>query len=130
MGDVAVTTRYQTFVHTVPAQTAIASAITTNLNLGSTQLARVRVTIPNGHAGITGMAMEFSGTRIVPWNDTAAWLRGNNEIEWLDVNLQVGRTVQLRGYNLDLIDHSFFLTFELDDKAFLNTRQTTIIRPV
>lgn len=129
MGDVAVTTRYQRADLTVPAQTAIASATTTNLSLGNTQLARVRIRIPTGHAGLTGFAMEFSGGRIVPWDDVTKWVIGNDEIEWYEVNLQVGRSVQLRGYNLDTLDHTFYLTFELDDTAYLRKSTTTLILP-
>jgi len=108
----------RTAIVTTPAGTAEASPQTTTLAVVNLRLLALEVTIPNGHAGLTGFAVEYGGTRIIPFG-VQEWLVGNSEAFAFTVGFDIGRTgLQVVTYNTGLFDHGHYLRLIL-----------TVIRP-
>ena len=115
MPSKTVSTRYIATTITVPAGTTAAVPQITNLSVGSVVIDAVEIRIPPGHMGVTGIALEFSGTRIVPWTDTTAWIIGNDDLLAFDVDLEVSVPVQVKAYNTGGFDHTFYLRIRTSD---------------
>lgn len=99
---------------TIPAGTAIAAPLATDLPMPARIARSVRVRIPPGPSGQVGWALASSGVAILPWGP-GQWIVGDNEvIEWpLDGQLDSGAW-QLIGYNLGVYAHTLYVTFQLD----------------
>jgi hypothetical protein len=98
---------------TVPAGTAAASPATTKWPIVQGHLKQVRVEIPTGHNGRTGIRLVYQGTEIVPWS-LNAWLIGNGQtftIPWADEIMATGLSAQ--AYNTDSTSHTFYLYAEV-----------------
>lgn len=99
-----------------PAGTAEASPQETDVALPQGTLERVDIQVPPGHAGLTGLALEYSGEHIYPWG-AGSWLEGDDiDIEAvLDFPLG-GSAVTVRTYNTDdTYDHDHLLRFVVQD---------------
>jgi len=105
--------RIYTTTFTVPAGTAIASPFVQAVTLDDATLDVVDVVIPDGHVGLTGLAITWGGTQIMPYIQ-GTWVTGNNdEIHWAyGAEITAGGLV-LRGYNTDLYAHSFLLRWHV-----------------
>lgn len=130
MGTVAVTRRTVATSLVVPAQTASASPLSQALALGQTQIVGVRIIIPRGHVGLTGLQILNGGTRILPWDDATAWIVGDDEKVDFDLNTQAANTMTLRGYNTGQLQHTFYLRFEVDDNQYLRRPQSNLLVPL
>ena len=106
--------RYET-EFTVPAGTAIIAPFTQQVALEDNQLDSVRIVVPDGHAGLTGLRIVWSGTQKFPYN-TGAWFIANGEsleIPYAEEITESG--LSLTGYNLDVYQHIFFLRWQVSD---------------
>lgn len=100
---------------TSPAGTAEASATTTSLDLGRVHIERVEVVVPTGHAGLTGVQLRYAGEVIVPWASGDDWIVSNGETIDFAVGFDVTSALQLRAYNTDVFEHSFYLRVHVTD---------------
>lgn len=130
MGNVAVTRRLLTPTLTVPAQTLSSSPTVQSFNLGQTQIVGLRVVIPKGHVGLTGLQLLNGGTRIVPWDNATQWLTGDDEIVDIDLNTQAANTMTLRGFNTGQLQHTFYLRVTVDDLAYTRRQESNLLVPL
>ena len=78
------------------------------------QLLRVEITVPAGHAGLTGIMLLSQGTQVVPWG-AGTWLAGNDERFTFDPDLPIadsGLTVVM--FNLGHYTHFWHLRATVD----------------
>ena len=111
------TSYFYTSSLTVPAGTPIAAPVSAAVALTDENLDNVRVIIPAGHAALTGFAITWGGTQVVPYG-TGTWITGDDEIidyPWKDEVTAGGLVVT--GYNLDIFPHTFYLRWTLTDRA-------------
>lgn len=107
------TSRLYTSQLIVPVGTPIAAPFSQPVVLDDINLDKVTVIIPDGHAGLTGVAIFWGGVQIVPYTG-ATWLTGNGEAIDFEYDGQVtaaGLTVA--GYNLDVFQHAFLFRWFL-----------------
>lgn len=73
------------------------------------ELSYFDIIVPNGHNGLTGIKLLWSGTEIVPWDNTA-FLTANDE----KIHVEFGGYITVNAltvvtYNTDIFAHSFYL---------------------
>jgi hypothetical protein len=100
---------------TVPAATPEATPALTTISVGDVVLQSVRVVIPTGHQFLTGVAVVYSRSAVVPFNDPLAFLVGDGTDRTYPVNIQVTQPVQILGFNLDIYPHTFHLELAVVD---------------
>lgn len=115
MGSHALKTRYVPQQLTVPAGTASSAPTTLSWNLGAVILGSLEVMIPKGHAGLTGLAVTYSGQQLLPWVNAGGWLIGNDLDRRFTMQFEVGRPITLSAYNTDIFAHTFYLLAEVTD---------------
>lgn len=101
-----------------PASTTEASPQATSFALPQGTLVSVEVVIPSGHAGLTGIAIDYSGEHIFPWG-RGTFLAGDDEVVSLDVGFELGGSpVTIRTFNTDdTFGHDHLLRFVVTDPA-------------
>lgn len=102
---------------TVAAGTAIAAPQLLPVALEDAQLESVRIIIPDGHNGLTGLQIQWSGVQVVPFGQ-GTWITANGEVidwDWADEITAGG--LALAGYNTDVFAHSFYLRWTIADLA-------------
>lgn len=95
---------------TTPANTASSFPQSTNFLVGPGVVERIEVVVPAGHAGLTGIAFEWGGRQVVPY-EGGEWLTGNDDKISVDLGLYVQATpLRVRTYNTDeAFEHSHHL---------------------
>ena len=102
---------------TVPAGTPIAAPVSQAVQLADAHLVKARILVPDGHSGLTGLRITWSGTQIFPYN-TGTWFTSNDEIlDWdFDYEITAGG-LALAGYNTDVYPHTFYVRFYLGPRV-------------
>lgn len=108
--------RVRTLVVTTPANTAIAAAISTTWVLGRGVLGHLDVVIPDGHVGLTGLAIIWGGRQLLPY-EGGEWLRGNADEITVTLELDVFASVTVLAFNADVFPHSHYLRAYLHDRS-------------
>lgn len=104
------------------AQTSADTPGVVNLGWPGGIVRRITVVIPDGHAGLTGIALGYGGAPVVPYTQPA-YISGNDEIyhlEWLD--RVPGVPWQAFVCNNDIQTHTFEVRFELDELGTVRRR--------
>jgi hypothetical protein len=110
-----VSTRMYPTVFTVPAGTAIATPVKLPVVLEDNLLDNVDIVIPDGHAGLTGLAILWSGAPFFPFTENS-YLIGNNEKVPFPYGGEIAANgFTLAGYNTDIYPHSFYLRWQISD---------------
>lgn len=100
---------------TVPAGTPIAAPFTQVVVLEDENLDTVRIVVPDGHAGLTGVAIQWSGVNIAPFG-IGTWIVANAEVIDFPYDGEVAQNgLNLAGYNLDVFPHTFYLRWQISD---------------
>lgn len=108
--------RIYTTTFTVPALTQIAAPFSQAIVLDDVVLDAVRIIIPSGHVALTGFAIVWAGTQIAPYG-VGTWITGNDEIIDYPFDGEITEFgLSVRGYNLDVFPHSFFLRWLVSDR--------------
>lgn len=98
-----------------PAGTAEVSPQSTTWELEDARLLTIRLTIPRGHNGTTGIRIEYQGTQIIPWGDVS-YIVANDDKILFPVNDQITRSgLTIFTYNTDVFDHSHYLLAAIQD---------------
>lgn len=100
--------QFRTFKDTVPAGTAIAAPQTTAWNLGNVDVETLEVMIPRGHAGLTGVHVDYQGVALLPFSSPPTFLVANDETITVPIDLEIGAPLSLVAYNLDVFAHAFY----------------------
>lgn len=126
--------RYVQTVVTVPAGTALISPLAQSFALGVVVVDRIEVMIPPGHAGLTGLAILYGGVPLVPWQtgnvpltSLADFLVGDDKDWQFSVGFQISGPLQIRAFNTDVYDHSFYLRAEVRDVAAIAQPANTVV---
>lgn len=94
---------------TPPAGTTSSAPASSVWTLPQCHLEEIRIQIPPGHNGRTGLRIRYMGTQIVPWV-AGYWLIGNGDtftIPWKGEIMPRG--VAIESYNIDSVAHTFRL---------------------
>lgn len=109
--------RYVHLHPTAAASTAQASPTSTAWDIGApVVLEEIRLIIPNGHAGLTGIRIDYSGQTILPWSYPSQWFIGN-QTDWVfDMGrLEVSAPLTVWTYNTDALTHGWELVAKISD---------------
>jgi hypothetical protein len=107
--------RLETSDITCPPSTTVIAPLEIALTWPAGIVRRITVVIPDGHSGLTGIALGYGHTPILP-SSPGAFLSGNDEVmsfEYLDDI--PGVKWQAFVCNLDLQLHTWQVRFELDE---------------
>lgn len=101
---------------TTPANTTEASPLETSFALPQGTLVSIEVVIPAGHAGLTGIAIDYSGEHIFPWG-RGTFLQGDDDVIAMTVGRDLGGSpVTIRTFNTDdTFDHDHLIRVVVDD---------------
>lgn len=97
----------------MPARTAIATPLQTNISFPNGDVERVDIYIPAGHAGLTGFQLANAHQPVIPF-DTGEYIIGENErLSYPLEGYGDSGSWQMFAYNLDQFNHTFYVTFLL-----------------
>lgn len=117
MAGSVVSPRYYRYPVTCPNTTPVSAPTSTSLAVsGTSSLESVRIVVPNGHAGLTGIRLDYSGETILPFSHPSTWLIGNSN-DWLfDMGgFSITSKLTVVTYNTDVFDHSWEMHFKVID---------------
>jgi len=94
---------------TVPPNTPENNPLIVPWPLTDANLDWIDIIVPDGHNGLTGVAVYWSGTQIIPWG-TASWIVANDEKIHTPTNTYITISgLAVYAYNLGTFEHSFYL---------------------
>jgi len=125
-------TEYTAWVAPSCAKNTAASAYqTTTVGLSYCWLWRAEFRIPPGHAGLTGIALQDSGTWVIPYAGAApAWLIGDDDLLEYPYGKELGANVVLAYYNTStLYTHGWQVRLIYTPMSALTTDEAVIVTP-
>jgi hypothetical protein len=108
-------TRYLPLVITTTAGTASAAPLVTTLQTPPLNLDSIHVTIPSGHAGGTGFAVEWAGQRFVPFTNGQDWITADGVDLDFFVDIEIGGPLIFKTYNEGIYDHVHYVRVKVTD---------------
>lgn len=105
------------FPVTIPANTAIASAITTQTPLGISDLVEIRVVVPPGPAGLVGFTINSGGSPTFPKTSNTWFIFDDYVYDQVVSNEINSGQWSVTAYNLDVFPHTlqfYFYTNDID----------------
>jgi hypothetical protein len=100
---------------TIPAGTPAAAPLITPVAWAPGHVRKIHVTIPDGHAGLTGYAIGYAGQQTIP-DGAGTFIVSNDEKIEHDIAVPyVGSQWFVSGYNTDVHDHTFHIRAEIDE---------------
>jgi hypothetical protein len=110
-----------------PAGTPIAAPLVTAFPLEDAQLEKITIIIPDGHSGLTGIRILWSGTQIVPFA-LNYYLTGNDRIIEVKLNSYITvNALSIETYNLDVFAHTFWLEALVTDPPAPGQQSTAVM---
>lgn len=97
------------FAIDTPPGTPVAAPQTTVLAVRHGILEVVDVTVPPGHAGLTGLQLQLSSQILLPWAGVPPWIIGDDLQEQFPVNVEVDTKLAAVTYNLGAYTHRHLL---------------------
>lgn len=102
------------FAVTVPAGTAKATPLVTNISFPEREVIAVSYRVPPGPSGLMGWALTSAGTPVIPIQPGTYIVTNDQSATWeLEGYLDSGNW-QVTAYNTGLYPHTVYLTFQLD----------------
>jgi hypothetical protein len=92
--------RVRTLTVTTAANTPSSSPQVTTWSIGRGVVDRIDIVIPDGHAGLTGIALLWGGRQVVPYED-GEWIVGNDDEVTVALDLYVHDSLEVLTYNED-----------------------------
>lgn len=117
MSDKTVRERYFSRVFTCPTGVDPSAPNVETLTVGDVELFKIEGEIPRGHNGLTGVAVNYNGIRILPFDDPPAFLTGDDRDLLYAFSLQVSGLIEVATYNLGYYAHGWPLRFWVRDWA-------------
>jgi hypothetical protein len=113
------------FTVTTPAGTPIGAPVTTPMPLEDAGLEALRIVIPAGHVGVTGIRLLRSGQQIFPWANLQ-YLVGNDRV--VDIpfsdNITASGLVAIT-YNTGTFSHNHYVEVVVKDLPVVNPALTS-----
>lgn len=123
--------RYVPQTIVVPPNTASSAPQSSATNLGHVTLETVQVWIPSGHAGLTGIAVQLAGVHLVPFDDPAAFILGDDTQDTFEVGVEVDNGLVLLTYNTDVaFEHTFYVRWKIRDLETVATTVPATVTPI
>lgn len=93
---------------TVPAGTPASAPVTLTVPVQNGWIGRARLTVPDGHNGLTGWQLMLAGTPIIPYSGSGFII--TNDAKWdFDLNREVNKgELQIVAYNTGTYPHTFY----------------------
>ena len=104
----SVNRRHVPITTTVPAGTTAAAPQVQTFDFTNQQLLSLHLVIPNGHAGLTGIRLDMSGTTILPWSNPSQWIVGDGLDKEFPLDVEGAALMKVLAYNTDTIPHTFY----------------------
>lgn len=92
--------RVRTVSITTPPNTPPSAPRETVWAVGRGVVDRLEVVIPDGHAGLTGLAVVWGARQVWPY-EAGEWIIGNDEVVRVSLGLYVTDSLVVRTYNVD-----------------------------
>lgn len=102
---------------TVPAGTAKAAPLVTDVSFPARTVLSVSWRVPPGPSGLMGWALTSAGTPVIPIQPDTYIVTDNQADTWPLAGYLDSGNWQVTAYNTGLYDHVVYLTFELDISA-------------
>lgn len=113
----------------IPANTPIATPVTTPWALAGEHLAYINITVPDGHNGLTGIRILWSGQQIIPWANNQ-YLIANNRTVPITVDEDISESgLSVVAYNTDVFDHNFYLEALVADRVIARQSMAEVVTP-
>jgi hypothetical protein len=119
--------RIETPSITVPAGTAVAAAMTTQLPFPDGVVDGVEIVVPGGVAGLVGFQILHSGQAVIPRDSNQFIVTDGEVIKWPLSNFPTGGKWAARCYNTDQFDHTLYFRFLINE---FGPKDTSIVTPV
>ena len=107
--------RVYPFTISTPAGTPRANPVITALPLEDAQVSEVRIIIPSGHVGVTGIRLKQSKQQVVPWGNDQYIVGNDREVKW-PFAAPIGATgFSCESYNTGQFPHNHYLEIVVTD---------------
>lgn len=112
---------------TVPANTAIASFVSSGLGIGDSQVQKIEIQFPPGCAGLVGARVTYTKTPVYP-RGTNSWFTFDDVLYPIEVTNQGNSGAwALDAYNLDYYAHNLIVYMSWN---YLNQSQQALVAPL
>ena len=102
---------------TVPAGTTQAAPVTQAITLEDNTLDVMRLIVPNGHNGLTGIALLWGNAPWFPYG-AGEFIQSNDELIDYPYGEEITENALVAvAFNNDVYDHKFLLRFNISDKV-------------
>lgn len=101
----------------VPAATTSSAPQKTTIDLGDVYIIEAELRVPQGHNGLTGIALVYDGQGLFPWATPVAYIVGNAETIKHEIGFPVGHAAQFWAYNTGAYQHSFYWRLKVQDSV-------------
>lgn len=102
---------------TTPINTAIATPLTTPINMGDVYCYSVEVFIPPGPVGDMGFYLTNAGLQILPWSQQLSWFVADNYDHTFPMGLELGSSLSCVSYNTGGYPHTVYFRFLIEPIA-------------
>lgn len=89
----------------------------TVVQLGNRIAESVNLLFAPGHVGLTGVQIQYAGNTLLPFNQGALFVYGDNERLDYELGMYLPGPVTIRTTNTDTVPHSFQITFKVLEVA-------------
>lgn len=113
-----VANRIESFDVTVTAGTAKASAATTDVSFADGLVQRIELDVPPGHTGHTGIQILGAKGQLIPFTFGTFLVADDHDFGWDLVGVIDTGSFQVKAYNTDIYDHTFYLRFSVLDFGY------------
>jgi hypothetical protein len=117
-------------LYTVPVQTPPDSPLTLTDELGDVWVNSVNVRIPPGHAGQTGLQLQYAGVPIVPWNDITTFLVDNDKDYDFPIGFEFDQSLTIVMYNQGSYPHTFYCRWNVTPIVLLQPLLASGLVPI
>lgn len=107
--------RIEPFAVVVAAGTTQLAPATTDLVFNDGIVDRLVITVPPGPSGLSGFQILYDGQSVIPYTGGQFIVADNRVIDWDMHNYPTGQGWQIRAYNTDVYDHTYYLEFHITE---------------
>lgn len=130
MPQKTVGTRYWNTDIVVPHTTLSSAPLHTLLYVGDVTLGSCQIVIPNGHNGVTGIAIDYARQRIIPWERPGEFVVANDIELPFTIDIDISKPVDVYTYNEGQYDHTFHLFLVVTDFVMPTTANRYMTLPL
>lgn len=103
--------QYLPFSFTFQPGSTPTAPVSVSPNIGDIWCYSIEVEVPIGPGGAMGFALTYANTQILPFSQAASYLVVDGYQKSFDVRTELGKSLQLVGYNTGYWPHTVYLRF-------------------